>query len=196
MSRPSKPVAVLDFEKKSHRTKRELAQREAAENALLTGVRLREQPGVKADPMAHKEFMRLRALLERIGKDDALYQGVLNRYCMLYAECARMEEKQEAFYASAQKLETRFYEGGSGLEEGEFLKLLLKLQGSVVACDRQLQAKRKMLLDIEKENIMTIASALRSVPKAPAEDGEDSAFEALIQKQLEVRQRIAAAGGR
>jgi hypothetical protein len=35
----------------------------------------------------------------------------------------------------------------------------------MIECDRQVQAKRKMLLDIEKENIMTIAAALRSIPK-------------------------------
>ena len=36
---------------------------------------------------------------------------------------------------------------------------------SVLTIDRNIAQKRKMLLDIEKENIMTIASALRSIPK-------------------------------
>ena len=36
---------------------------------------------------------------------------------------------------------------------------------SMNAIDKQIQSKRKMLLDIEKENVMTIASALRSIPK-------------------------------
>jgi hypothetical protein len=35
----------------------------------------------------------------------------------------------------------------------------------MIALDKQIQTKRKMLLDIEKENIMTIAAALRSIPK-------------------------------
>lgn len=39
------------------------------------------------------------------------------------------------------------------------------LAKNLIALDKQIQAKRKMLLDIEKENIMTIASSLRSVPK-------------------------------
>ena len=43
---------------------------------------------------------------------------------------------------------------------------------------RQIQAKRKMLLDIEKENIMTIASSLRSVPKK-AEKKMNPLLEAL-----------------
>ena len=47
----------------------------------------------------------------------------------------------------------------------EYYKLELGMQKNLVSLDKQVQAKRKMLLDIEKENIMTIASALRSVPK-------------------------------
>ena len=39
------------------------------------------------------------------------------------------------------------------------------MQKNMIALDKQVQTKRKMLLDIEKENIMTIASSLRSVPK-------------------------------
>ena len=39
------------------------------------------------------------------------------------------------------------------------------MQKNLISLDKQVQTKRKMLLDIEKENIMTIASALRSVPK-------------------------------
>ena len=39
------------------------------------------------------------------------------------------------------------------------------MQKNLSSLDKQVQTKRKMLLDIEKENIMTIASALRSVPK-------------------------------
>lgn len=47
----------------------------------------------------------------------------------------------------------------------EYYNLELGMQKNLVSLDKQVQAKRKMLLDIEKENIMTIASALRSVPK-------------------------------
>ena len=47
----------------------------------------------------------------------------------------------------------------------EYYNLELSMQKNLVSLDKQVQAKRKMLLDIEKENIMTIASALRSVPK-------------------------------
>jgi len=35
----------------------------------------------------------------------------------------------------------------------------------MISIDKQIQVKRKMLFDIEKENVMTIAAALRSIPK-------------------------------
>ena len=47
----------------------------------------------------------------------------------------------------------------------EYYNLELGMQKNLISMDKQVQTKRKMLLDIEKENIMTIASALRSVPK-------------------------------
>ena len=47
----------------------------------------------------------------------------------------------------------------------EYYNLELGMQKNLISLDKQVQTKRKMLLDIEKENIMTIASALRSVPK-------------------------------
>ena len=47
----------------------------------------------------------------------------------------------------------------------EYAKAIAKIMSSILSIDKQIQSKRKMLLDIEKENVMTIASALRSIPK-------------------------------
>ena len=55
--------------------------------------------------------------------------------------------------------------------QNEFARRLVDL-------DRQVQGKRKMLLEVEKENVMTIASALRNIPKK-AEEGEDPLIRAL-----------------
>lgn len=84
MSRPSKTTAVLGEEKRSHRTKAELRQRAAAENALITGKKMRERPEVKDNEKAHKEWQRIRGLLEAAGKNEALYEATINRYCMLH----------------------------------------------------------------------------------------------------------------
>jgi hypothetical protein len=40
-----------------------------------------------------------------------------------------------------------------------------------------------MLLDIEKENIMTIASALRSIPKKVEKPGEDDPMANLLNRR-------------
>ena len=123
--------------------------------------------------MAHSEFLRLKKLLETIQKNDALYEAVINRYALLYAECLDFENKRETFFQSVETLqderEKLLDEGGMSLPQ--YFKLLSELQRKVLDLDKQVQAKRKMMLDIEKENIMTIASALRNVPKK--EDMED-----------------------
>lgn len=48
----------------------------------------------------------------------------------------------------------------------------------MLSLDKQVQAKRKMMLDIEKECALTVASAVRNVPKKP-EKAQDSLLEVL-----------------
>lgn len=163
MPTPAKPASVLKYEKKSHRTKQEMRQREKAEADLLTGKKLKESQEVKDNELAHREFLRIKKLLTEIGKNDDLYSGVINRYCMTSAECKEFEEKRESIYRRQEELEKRSDE----MEIDEYIKLQNETSKMLLSFDRQIQAKRKMLFDIEKENVMTIASALRSVPKKP-----------------------------
>jgi hypothetical protein len=154
MARPSKPVSVIKGQNNtSRRTKRELAVRERGEKSLLTGEPLSPSEEVLAEPEACKEFQRVRALLEEIDKDDALYSAQINRYCMLRAE-------ERALVARKAKLEA----AGDACEDPKDATTFYKL---VNDCDRELMSKRKMMMDIEKENVMTIAAALRTVPKKP-----------------------------
>jgi len=161
MPTPPKPFVVLKAEGKSHRTKKELKLREEGEKALATGVALKERPEVKNNPVAHKEFMRINKLLKSIGKNDAIYEAVINRYCLLQAECVEFEEKREKFYEQMSELEEKAFE----MEFKDYFKLQSEMQKNIINLDKQIQAKRKMLLDLEKENIMTIAAALRNIPK-------------------------------
>ena len=161
MARPSKPASVIRLEGKSHRTKKELRTRKQAEESLLSGVKLKEMEEVKNNPRAHQEFLRMKKLLSGIEKSDDLYGSVINRYCLTLAECAEFEEKREHAQELMDRLEERFGE----MEFTEFLKLQDALAKQLISYDKQIQAKRKMLFDIEKENVMTIASALRSIPK-------------------------------
>jgi hypothetical protein len=163
MPTPPKPVRVLADERKSHRTQAELAQRKAAEAELITGKHMQMWADVKTDPIAKKEFTRVKALLKKIGKDDALYEGVVNRYAQMKSECVAYEQSIEAQRAIMAEATEKHQD--KALEFLEFVKILQEAYGNIARFDRQIQAKRKMMLDIEKENIMTIASALRSIPK-------------------------------
>lgn len=173
MPTPTKPINVINMEGRSHRTKKEIRQREKAEAALLTGQRIRERPEVKQDAYAHKEFLRIKKLLKKIEKDDDLYGSVINRYCLLCAECKEFEEKRETIYRQICELQEK---SDRMIDEEEmtlkeYFKLEIDMQKNLVSLDKQIQTKRKMMLDIEKENIMTIASALRSVPKKVEKKG-------------------------
>ena len=77
------------------------------------------------------------------------------------------EEKREAIYKQLLDLQENCQKmiDEEEMTMKEYYNLELGMQKNLVSLDKQVQAKRKMLLDIEKENIMTIASALRSVPK-------------------------------
>lgn len=171
MARPSKSAAVLFEEKKSHRTNAEMKARCAAEASLVTGEALHERPEVKEDETAHREFLRVKRLLTAIQKNDALYEPIINRYCLLQAECRALAEIKEEFRASREELQTEYREGHvdestpGGLKPSVYYKLLAAMQENILSLDKQIQAKRKMMFDIEKECAMTISSALRSIPK-------------------------------
>ena len=180
MPTPPKPVKVLEMEKRSHRTKKELIQRKNAEAALLTGVSLKEKKEVKENPIAHKEFRRLRALLKSIDKDDDLYGETINRYCILVAECEEFQQKRERIYQQLCDYQERMDElvDREELTWKEALTIESNMQRNLVSMDKQIQTKRKMLLDMEKENVMTIASSLRSIPKK-VEKKKNALMEAL-----------------
>ena len=181
MPTPPKPAKVIQLEKKSHRTKKELNQRVKGEKELVSGTTLKERPEVANNIIAHNEFTRLSGLLTGIEKNDAIYEVIINRYCLMIAECADMENKRELIFNQAQRLETKLEELGA---EADFKELravtndIAYIYGAMIALDKQVQSKRKMLLDIEKENIMTIAAALRSIPKK-TENKKNALLEAL-----------------
>ena len=174
MGRPPKPFKVISSEKKSHRTKAELESRKKAEESLITGVKMKVRPEVKADEVAHKEYKRIAKLLRIIEKDDDLFGACINRYCQMFAECKDFEIKREDFARRAQELEERENDILSSEEMSvrEYYSLLATLQSQVIALDKQIQAKRKMMFDYEKENLMTVAAGLRNIPKQETADAD------------------------
>lgn len=167
MPTPPKPFSVLQAEGKSHRTKSELAQRKRAEEAMLSGESIRESPEVRSDAKAHKEFQRVKKLLDGIAKNDAIYENSINRYCVLLSEESSLQEeitkcKNNLVELEKNKAEFETFEA--------YLNIYNSISSSLLKFDKQLQEKRKMLLSLEKENAMTIASALRTIPKKPEQE--------------------------
>jgi hypothetical protein len=171
MARPSKPVLTVQ----GHRTKDELAARRNAEAAMLTHVPMKTQFPKQGHKAAAKEFKRIKALLASIGKDDALYEQIINTHCLLVEECEQIQDVRNQFIGSKEELQADYRAGLTGNPEkdgiaaAEYYRLLAKLSDNIISCDKQLMSKRKMLLDIDKENVMTVQSALRSIPKKPEE---------------------------
>lgn len=159
--RPSKPLVLIE----GHRTKAEKEARKNAESELLTGIALKESIEVKNNEIAHKEFSRIRKLLKSIKKDDDLYGNIINTHCLLVAECKEIEETRARFVDNLNDFEERVLT--EDISFSEHMKIKMGMQKQILDCDKALMNKRKMILDISKENIMTIASALRSIPKTP-----------------------------
>ena len=182
MPTPTKPVSVLRSEGLAHYTKKELATRQEHEDALVTGEKITARKETKKNKIAHKEFKRIVKLLTKIGKDDALYTGIINRYCLLYAECVEHEERRDKFYEGISALDEQYNERRGSMEPSEYFKLLSDMQSNVTTLDKLAFRKRQMLLDIEKESLMTIASALRSIPKKIEDKNKDEPMARLLQR--------------
>lgn len=159
MARPSKPTKVITMEKKSHRTKRELAERKAKEAATLSGSPMKEFAETKEDPVAHKTYRNIKKMFKAIEKDDALYSNTVNRYCMISAEVERLQSDRA-------KTEKMIEDSEGNCEPKDFIEMMKLL----MSIDRELKNKRQQLFSIEKESCMTIASALRSIPKKPEQN--------------------------
>jgi hypothetical protein len=174
--RPTKPLSLV----KGHRTKAEKGVREKAESELLTGITLKENPEVRSNSIAHKEFARIKKLLRSIQKDDDLSGNILNTHCLLHAECKEFEEMKDKIYSDIIELTNEYKKGG--IEALEYFDKKGRLQDKLFTCDKKIMEKRKMILDISKENIMTIQSALRSIPKKE-QPKEQSKMAAMLQKR-------------
>lgn len=85
-------------------------------------------------------------LLAAVGRNDAMFESVINDYCILKSDLARYVDMR------------RTIQEDGDLSGAERYKLVLSY-------DKQIDACRKKRFDIEKENGFTMASALRSIPK-------------------------------
>lgn len=190
MPRASKSINSV----KGHRTKAEIEFRIEGENALKTGFKLCEFAEVKADAVAHKQFKRVKKLLVENDKNDDMYSAVINRYCLLYSECQKYERLKDAYSDSIIELSkdktliVEDYADSNSISEtislAQYYKLKNNFSKTITSLDAAIMSKRKMMFDIEKENLMTVASGLRSVPKTPPAAEESPLMAALNDDDL------------
>ena len=176
MARGSKAIGAAE----GHRTKAEIKQREQAEADMLSGKKIVERDSVKESATAHAEFRRVVALLKAVGKDDALYTAVVNRYCELYDEVLWNKQEIARLKELSHKLEEKFDEcDPDGDTIMKFTRTFSAMIDKVNKIDGIIMQKRKMMLDIEKENGMTVQAALRSIPKDTGKKDESPLLKLL-----------------
>lgn len=165
MARPSKTAAVIKLEKnKDHRTKKQLAARERAEKALLTGKAMIETADVRNDRTAHLEFLRLKPLLKAIEKFDEIYGNPVRRYCLNKSKLADIDAKIEQLEAGIEEIHE---EKSKFKSVDEYYRLITKMNDTITKQEQLAKAIRAEMNDFEKQNCMTIRSALAAIPKKP-----------------------------
>ena len=167
MARPPKAVSVIKLEKKSHRTKKEIATREKAEKAILTGKPMIETAEIKADRTAHLEYLRLKPLLKAIEKYDEIYGAAVRRYCLTKSKLEEADEEVAKLKDELCDLRNNKKEFLDSDDIAEYYRLLTKMEDTITKREQVSRAYRAEMIDCEKENCMTIKSALRSIPKKP-----------------------------
>jgi len=168
--RPSKPVQLIKLEgNKDHRTKAELEHREKAEKSLYTGTTFKESPAVKADPVAHREFLRLKKLYKSIQYVDGLDEQIINRYCMLISQeqaLAKMMERMRQDIGEVEDVQDR-----------------LRIYESIAGVTDKTMKTREMLLKIEDRLFLNPTGRIKSIPKQPAEEPKQSAMAQFMQRR-------------
>lgn len=172
MGRPPKDLRVLT----GHRTKAELETREKAEKALRTGRNMKKWPAVKANRFASARFNDIVKAFEAIDLNDVLFESTINRYCVILGECDDLEGDVRRAKADLEKLCDARYE----MDPVEYAEEYKRLMRVIVNAERMLAPRRNALLAIEKENIMTVVSKMRAVPKKPMEEEEQDPMSAVL----------------
>ncbi len=167
----AKPTALLRLEGKGHRTKSELEYRERGEKALQTGKEISETAQVKADKVAHAEFLRLKRLYSEIDFVDALDQQVINRYCM-----------EVSSNASMQKMISRLSED---LDEAEDVETRVKIYEQINRTNIALHKSKELLLKYDDRLFLNPASRIKAVPKTPPPEEKKTGMAAFMAKRAE-----------
>lgn len=165
MPTPPKPVEYMT----KHMSKRAKTERATAEKSLLTGENFTESAQVKSDPVAHREYMRLKRLYEKIDFVDALDKDIINDYCM---ERANLEQLTNILIQMRNKC-----------EETDDLDQKMTVFGELQKVSVEIRKCREVLLKMQDRLFLNPAGRLRAIPKKPAEPEQAPSGVAAFQKR-------------
>lgn len=168
--RPGKPVQLIKLEgNKDRRTKAELEYREKFEKSLYTGTTFKESPAVKADPVAHKEFLRLKKLYKHIQYVDGLDEQIVNRYCLMVSQESALRDA----LADLQK----------SLDECESIEDRLLVYDNISKISTKLEKVRDMLLKLEDRLFLNPTARIKAIPKKPPEEKKESPMAQFLNRR-------------
>ena len=155
----AKPIALV----KGHRTKEEIEHRTAMEEQSKSGQPMSMPDFMKNNPVAVKEFKRVKNLYKIINHDDEIYSATIGRYAMMRAEEDDLIKMKASFEKLLGSLDEKLEK-----QEIEFLSYMELSNGvkrDYMKSIDLLAKHRKMLLDLEKTSLLTLAENIRAIPK-------------------------------
>ena len=124
-----------------------------------------ETAEVKNDRVAHLEFLRLKPLLKAISKFDEIYGAPVRRYCLNKSKLIEIDCDIEKIKNEIEDL--RDHEKDFEKNKPEYYRLILKMEEIITRKESIAKGIRAEMIDFEKQNCMTIRSALSAVPMKP-----------------------------
>jgi phage terminase small subunit len=167
----AKPTNLLRLEGRGHRTKAELEYRERGEKALSVGGAINESAQVKADKIAHAEFLRLKRLYSKIEFVDALDQQIINQYCSEVSNIYKLQEMLVNLNSDLQSVET--------FEERVKIYDLIRLTNVAI------HKSKELMLKYGDRLLLNPAARIRAVPKTPPKEEKPSGMAAYMAKRAE-----------
>lgn len=135
-----------------------------------------ETAEVRNDKVAHLEFLRLKPLLKAIDKFDEIYGAATRRYCLNKSKLADIDIDIEKLEGEIEDI--REHQSDFSKNMPEYFRIIAKTEELIVKKEALAKAIRAEMNDFEKQNCMTIRSALAAIPKK-AETKSNSLKEAL-----------------
>nr|WP_272932738.1 P27 family phage terminase small subunit [Virgibacillus halodenitrificans] len=139
------------------------------EQALYTGTKFKEDPATKSDPVAHKEFLRLKKLYKNIEFVDGLDQSTINRYCQLKSQESMLQD----LYTGIKEAMDSSENITKKMNWYEDMKEVIAKQNQV----------RDKMLKLEDRLFLNPVARMRSIPKKPDNKKEKSPMEQFMERK-------------